>query len=464
MTSNAPILFVYAKGGPPLEYAIPRIAEHAEVHVLALAPLPEVTADVWWPRCATVTEAQPAEGDALVDLICRHARVANARAVLTLSEYAVVAVARASRRLGLAGVGSHVEAARDKRLMRRRWHEAGVPIPGFTDVHRASDITAAFARLRPPLLLKAAWSAGSTAHVRVHDREQAERAWQLGRSVMAESATQGFAELHSARGGVSDFLLEEIVTGDAAAWFPSDRWGDYVSVEGIVADGVYHPLCVNGRMPTIPPFTERAGLAPVPLPTEAQRRIEEVSRQAVDALRLENCATHTEIKLGAHGEMWVIETAARFGGVMTTRQVEAVFGLDMLGMLVRQLLGEHVDYPGRMLTRGADAPGTAAASAGAAGSLVILAADPEGRPWRDLPPWDFDAVDWPALLSPGSRIELVREASLPRGTRMPAYEEAGGANAMAALCFVTAADAHTLLADCENVVASLPRHLTGVTA
>jgi biotin carboxylase len=461
VTSDAPILFVYAKGGPPLEYAIPRIAAHAEVHVLALAPLPEASADVWWPRCTTVTEAQPAQGDALVDLICRHARLAGARAVLTLSEYAVVAVARAARRLGLAGAGSHVEAARDKRLMRRRWHEAGVPVPGFADVHRAADIADAFARLRPPLLLKAAWSAGSTAHVRVTDAAQAERAWRLGTSVMAHSATQGFAELHCARGGVSDFLLEEIVTGDARSWFRDDRWGDYVSVEGIVADGVYHPLCVTGRMPTIPPFTERAGLAPVPLPTEAQRRIEEVSRQAVDALRLENCATHTEIKLGAGGEMWVIETAARFGGVMTTRQVEAVFGLDMLGMLVRQLLGEPVTYPGRMLVRADQGAG---GRAGAAGSLVILAADPAGRPWRDLPPWDFDAVDWPELLSHGSRIELVREASLPAGTRMPAYEEAGGANAMAALCFLTARDEHTLLADCERVVAALPRHLTGVAA
>jgi biotin carboxylase len=454
MTTLAPVLFVYAKGGPPLEYAVPRIAAHAEVHVLALAPLPEISADVWWPRCAAVTEADPAEGDALVDLICREARLVGARAVLTLSEYAVVAVARASRRLGLAGAGAHVEAARDKRLMRRRWHEAGVPVPGFAEIHRASDIDRAFDRLRPPLLLKAAWSAGSTAHVRVHDPAEAGRAWQLGRSVMAESASLGYAELHSARGGVSDFLLEEIVTGDATAWFPDDRWGDYVSVEGIVADGVHHPLCVTGRMPTIPPFTERAGLAPVALPEGAQRRIEEVSRQAVDALGLENCATHTEIKLGAGGQMWVIETAARFGGVMTTRQVETVHGLDMLGMLVRQLLGDVVDYPPRMLTEGR----------GAAGSLVVLAVDADGRPWRELPAWDFDAVDWRSLIGDGSRVELVRESSLPPGTRIPAYEEAGGANAMAALCFVTARDADTLLADCRNVVDALPHHLTAVTA
>lgn len=185
---------------------------------------------------------------------------------------------------------------------------------------------------------------------------------------------------------------------------------------GIVADGHYHPLCITGRMPTIAPFTERASLAPAALPDALQHRIEEVSRAAVDALGLDTCATHTEIKLGADGAMWLIETAARFGGVMTTRQVETVFGFDMIGMLVRQLLGREVAYPERMLTEGE----------GAAGSLVVLAVDAEGRPWTELPTWDFEAVDWASLVAPGSRVEPVREHSLAPGSPVPRYEEAGG--------------------------------------
>lgn len=445
----SPILFVYAKGGPPLEYALPRIAVHADVHVLALAPLPHTTEPAWMPWCASVTQAQPSDGRALVDLICTHADRVEAAAVLTLSEYAVVAVAHACVRLGLAGAGENVAAARDKRLMRRTWRDAGVPVPGFAEVRSADDIALAFERLTPPLLLKAAWSAGSTAHLTVRNGPEALRAWQIGRSVMEASSAQGYAELHSADCGVSDFLLEEIVTGDTGAWFEGPGWGDYVSVEGIVADGTYHPLCITGRMPTIPPFTERASIAPAALPQALQRRIEEVSRSAVDALGLDTCATHTEIKLGADGAMWLIETAARFGGVMTTRQVENVFGLDMIGMLVRQLLGQSVEYPSRMLTEGS----------GAAGSLVVLAADGAGEPWPHLPRWDFDAVDWPSLLGDGSRIELVREHSLAPGTVMPAYEEAGGANSMAALCFVTADSGPALLADCERIVEALPHAL-----
>ncbi|MGT2532664.1 hypothetical protein ACU4GG_40585 [Streptomyces nojiriensis] len=57
-----PILFVHAKGGPPLEYAVPRIVAHAEVHVLALASLPRTTESVWLPGCASVTTALPGEG------------------------------------------------------------------------------------------------------------------------------------------------------------------------------------------------------------------------------------------------------------------------------------------------------------------------------------------------------------------------------------------------------------------
>ncbi|MGW6691655.1 ATP-grasp domain-containing protein [Streptomyces sp. NPDC054961] len=450
-----PILFVYAKGGPPLEYAVPRMAAHAEVHVLALAPLPRITESVWLPGCASVTTAPPGEGVELVDLICSHARRVGAEALLTLSEYAVVAVAHASLRLGLRGAGERVAGARDKRLMRRIWRDAGVPVPGFAEVHAPEDITAAFETLRPPLLLKAAWSAGSTAHLTVWNEQQAEEAWKTGRSVMEASSAQGYAELHAADEGVNDFLLEEIVTGEASDWFDGDGWGDYVSVEGIVADGRYHPLCITGRMPTIAPFTERASLAPAALPIDLQQRIEEVSRAAVDALGLDTCATHTEIKLGAEGAMWLIETAARFGGVMTTRQVETVFGLDMIGMLVCQLLGREVAYPERMLTEG----GCGGAGAGAAGSLVVFAVDPEGRPWTELPAWDFEFVDWPSLVAPGSRVELVLEHSLAPGSPVPPYEEAGGANSMAALCFLTAESGPELLADCGRILAALPNAL-----
>ncbi|MCM2416486.1 hypothetical protein [Streptomyces sp. RKAG290] len=89
------------------------------------------------------------------------------------------------------------------------------------------------------------------------------------------------------------------MTGEAADWFDEPGWGDYVSVEGVVADGTFHPVCLSGRMPTVEPFTERAGITPALLPQDAQDRVVALAREAVDALGLSNCGTHTEIKLGA---------------------------------------------------------------------------------------------------------------------------------------------------------------------
>lgn len=98
------ILYVYVKGGAPLEYAFPRIAACGELHVLALAPLPTTAEEVWRPSCTGIELLPEApRGDELVELIVEHAKAIGADAVLTLSEFAVLAVAHAARRLGLAG-------------------------------------------------------------------------------------------------------------------------------------------------------------------------------------------------------------------------------------------------------------------------------------------------------------------------------------------------------------------------
>ncbi|WP_234439601.1 MULTISPECIES: PEP/pyruvate-binding domain-containing protein [Streptomyces] len=449
------MLLVHGVGGPPLEYALPKVAAHAEVHVLALTPLPGARRGLWRPLCASVVESPrtgaAGDGPELVELIERRAREVGADAVLTLSEFAVVAVALACEALGLAGAGPNVVAARDKREMRRVWQRAGVPVPGFAPVLDEHGIEEAFGFLRPPLLLKSAWGAGSTGQVTVTTPDEAVQAWRDTSALMRATANEGYGELHVA-GTHGDFLLEELVTGSAEGWFTEPGWGDYVSVEGIVADGVHHPLCISGRLPTVPPFTERGSVTPVALPAELQHRIEDVVRIAVDALGLDTCATHTEIKLGADGQMWAIETAARFGGVLITRQAEDAHGLDMIGMLVRQLLRRPVEYPSRMLTEGR----------GAAASFVVLPVDEAGNTWRRDVLWDFTRVDWRSLLSPDSVIQLVPELSHANGTPVTPYASGEGGLSRAAVCFVNGPDASTVVEDCRRIVKALPAALPPV--
>ncbi|MEU5210067.1 ATP-grasp domain-containing protein [Streptomyces sp. NPDC020742] len=450
------VLFVYAKGGPPLGYALSRVAARSAVHLLALSTLPPSVAESAERRCASVLTADGPERGDLVSLIVSRAQAVGAQAVITFSEYAVVAVAEACQKLGLAGPGSSAALARDKRLMRHTWKQQEIAQPRFRPVASEEELRAAAGALRLPLLLKAAWSAGSTAHRIIRCAEDVPAAWDRAREVMVESAQLGYAELHVADAG-ADFLVEEIVPGTADGWFDQEGWGDYVSVEGVVVGGDFHPVCISGRMPTVEPFTERAGITPAALPDDAQRRVVDLARAAVDALGLDTCGTHTEIKLGADGRMWVIETAARFGGAMTVPQIEEVFGLDLIGMLVDHLLGRPVSWPAEVL-----APKDAR---GAAGSLVVLAVDGAGAAWPDRRRWDFPVVADSVPLSPGSRLSVVAENSLPDGTPVPVYDPAAGANTMAALCLLSAVDPETVLHDLRTLVDALPHTLpsAGIT-
>ncbi|MER5970563.1 ATP-grasp domain-containing protein [Streptomyces sp. NPDC002055] len=444
------VLFVHAKGGPPLEYALSKVAAKAQVHLLALSELPASSREACTRICASVSSSPPQDGQRdLVALIVDRARAVGADAVTTSSEYAVVAVADACEVLGFAGPGTSCVLARDKRLMRTVWRDKGVSQPRFRAVASAADLHEAAGSLDFPMLLKAAWSAGSTAHQILRSPQDVDPAWSHARRVMTESEQLGYAELHVANAG-EDYIVEEIVQGTAEDWFDEPGWGDYVSVEGIVADGEYHPVCLSGRMPTVEPFTERACITPVPLPRSVQEKIVGLARAAVDALELRNCGTHTEIKLGPDGRMWVIETAARFGGAMTVPQIEEVFGVDLIGMLVDHLLGREVAWPPAVLTPDE--------SHHAAGSLVVLAVDSQGMPWPDRRVWD-SGLDWPALVSEGSRLSVVTESSLPDGTVVPVYDPAAGANTMAALCLLAAVDPVTVIRDFEALVDALPKVL-----
>ncbi|KAA2253913.1 ATP-grasp domain-containing protein [Solihabitans fulvus] len=441
------ILFVYVRGGTPLAHSLPAIAACGALHVLAIVPLPSVETELWRPLCASVTELDgpPPTGDALVELIVGHAERVAADAVIATSEFAMVPVAEAATRLGLRGAGPGVLRARDKRLMRDTWADAGVPVPGYRRVASLRDLRAGCAELTPPLLLKAAWGAGSMGQAELGGVEDAERVWAAANAAVGRVRATGIGELREA-GTDATFLVEEIINGSTSGWYETDkRYGPYVSVEGIVSSGTYHPISLTGRMPTVPPFIEPANLAPCVLSEQLQRRVEKVATIAVDALELDTCGTHTEIMLGPDGELTVIESAARFGGCMLVREIEDVFGLDMISMLTRELLGERVEYPERMRTAGT----------GAAATLAMIAADSAGRPWRDQRIWDDRELDWSTLVSAGTSVSVVEQQTLPRGTLIPRYDPSDGALNWAGIFYLRAADAETLLRDCYGILDNL---------
>lgn len=446
MTAKPTILFVYAKGGPPLEYALPRIAERGDVHFLALARPPAHTEELWRGYCTSFMAApeQGAGGEGLAELIAGRAAEIGADAVITLSEFALLAVSEAAQRLGLRGAGPNTVLSRDKRRMRAAWDQAGVPSPRFRPVGGQAGIEAAYRELTPPVLLKSAWGAGSIGQRVISRAEEIGPIWAEASAAVAGALSVGSLELgHD--GAAGDFLVEEIIRGSTRGWWPDGSgYGDYLSVEGIVAGGVYHPLCIASRMPTIEPFTELSNLIPCALPENLQRSIESVARSAVDALGLQTCGTHTEMKLMENGQISLIESAARPGGCMITGEIEEVFGLDPVAMLVDALLGSEVKFPDRMLTS-ADARGSAA-------SLVLIATDSVGTPWSRELVWDPQAVDWAEIVSPGTRIELVPGQSILAGSPVPPYDLSSGSLNYGGVFFVRAPRVDVLLRDLYSVL------------
>jgi biotin carboxylase len=447
------MLFVHAKGGVPLEFAIPRLAACAEVHVLALAPPPSASLAKWRSLCAGYADrtADRLRGEALVEEIVTSAKAIGADAVLGFSEYVLMAVTYAAERLGLDGPGPGALASRDKRLMRERWAAGGVPVPAFRRVASAEDTVAAVRELTPPLLLKPAWGAGSIGQAVISTEADVGPAWRAVETALHELDGYGVGECY-VPACASHLLVEEIIRGTTVGWYDRDGYGDYLSVEGIVANGCFRPIAITGRIPTIAPFTELSSHAPCVLAEPLQRKVEDVARRAVDALSLRTCGTHTEIKLCAGGELIVIESAARFGGSAITQVVETVFGVDLVTMLARQLLGERVEYPDRMLVAGT----------GAAAEMSLIGTDAAGRPWRTPRIWDASAAGLDQLVSPGSTVTAVPGFTVADGTPIPAYDPSRGIANCAGMMFLTAPDAAQLLADTYSVLDGLEHRLAVV--
>lgn len=438
------LMYIYAPGGTALDSALPKLHALADVILVPLFPVPSGAAAVAAALGTPVLDPVPLRDEELVTDLVTEARARGVTGIMALSEFALVTAARVADRLGLPGAGPNVLRARDKLAMRQAWAEAGVPNPGFRAVHSAHDVAEAVTAFGEPVLLKSRSSAGSIGHVVVRQAAEAAPAWEAARRSIERARAAGMAD-PATDVDTTAMLAETLIPSTTRSWYSTPGYGDYLSVEGLVVDGRYHPVCITGRLPTIAPFTELSNQAPCVLPEPLQRLIEAQGRRAVDALGLRTCGTHTELKLHDGNGVCLLESAARLGGAMVTREVEAVFGVDLVTELARALLGQPVDPPDRMLTAGHRA----------AASVALISTDSQGRPWQQLPSFDPARVEHPGWLSPGSRAEVVPAQSIPPGTPMPRYDGSSGVLNFAGLLFLEAPDPATLLRDTYTVLDGL---------
>lgn len=279
-------------------------AEHA-ARARELADALDVTGMSFTQRCAALS-ALGADG------------------IVTFSERRLPATARLAEACGLPFHSPEVVTGLiDKRRQRELLRAAGVESTRCVTVRGAADMPAALAEVGLPAVVKPRSGAGSVDTCRVDT---------------ARRAAEVAAELMD---GEREFVVEELLVGDPRA--AGAGFGDYVSVESVVLDGVVRHVCVTGKLPLAEPFRETGMFQPAALPGPLTDRVLELTGDAIRALGIVRGVTHVEIKLTPDGPR-LIEVNGRLGGYVGALLRRAA-GFDLLRAALRAALSLPTEVP-----------------------------------------------------------------------------------------------------------------------
>lgn len=409
------ILFVYAPAGPPLDYCLPKISERCEVITCIVSKPSPYNKTVLVRYSKEIHDLTVMSHDQVFDNVRKILVDSGAESILTFSEFILREVAEIAVEFGMRGVGHNVDYARNKILMRQRWAECSLPQPKFVAINNTNDLSRVIDELRTPFIIKVAYGAGSIGQQVVKDIKEFDSAISRLMEAVKKARNLGKHE-HTELKGFPKLIAEEIINSSTDSWYETEGFGDYLSVEGIVKDGQYYPIAMTGRLPTIEPFTEVCNFAPCILNIEKKTRIVEIVTKAINALGLENAATHTELKLMANGELSLLETSARMGGVAIACELEIAFAVDYVDLFIRTLIGEDFEIPKFESTP----------TGNAAASVAMIAVDTQGCPWLGERIFEPEKVDWSGLTESEGQVTIQWSQSVSSGSDFPPYSTADG--------------------------------------
>ncbi len=229
------------------------------------------------------------------------------------SDLAMLTVNYVAERLGLPGNSMEcTEISTNKYAMRKAFQAAGVPVPGFVEAD--ADTTAeALKDLKLPIIVKPTDRSGSRGITKVEE-------WGQLAPALKAAVDNSFEK---------KAIVEEYLTGP-----------EY-SCECISYRGAHHFLAVTKKYTTgAPHFIETGHLEPAPLTEAQQKAIQRAVFAGLDALHVENGASHTEFKLEGE-QVRIIEIGARMGGdCIGSDLVELSNGYDFVRMVIDVAAGQ----------------------------------------------------------------------------------------------------------------------------
>jgi biotin carboxylase len=253
-----------------------------------------------------------------VEQIARKERI---NGIMTLcTDMPVRVVASVGQSLGLPTLTSEAAAnATDKRLMRRAFVARNAPSVHFNEVDDFDAAVLAAKRIGYPVAIKVPCSSGSRG------------VFQAGND----------AELHigfcAARRyeAVQGLLIEEWIQGPE------------LSVEGMCHHGDITIVQLTDKCVFSGPFPVESGhTQPSTLAPAAQNAIREATVSGVQALGLDNCAFHAELKFSNRGPR-IIEIGARLGGDrISTHLTPLSTGIDLVRASIQIAVGRSPELTG----------------------------------------------------------------------------------------------------------------------
>ena len=234
-----------------------------------------------------------------------------------------------------------------------------------------AELSHAAAQLGFPVIIKPTDGVGSKGVSRVDQPAALARAWERGMEVC--------------RSGV--LVCEEFVEGPE------------VSIEGLTIGPEPHLVAITDKITSGPPyFVETGHTQGSSLSPEHQEALRAAARCGILALGLENCATHSEIRMGPNGPR-IMEIGARLGGDrITSDLVPLSTGVDLVAANLRLAMGDSPDL-------------TPLRSEGAA--IRYFLPEPgivEAVDGREESRGAPGVVDWVLDVAPGGRVPPLRSS------------------------------------------------------
>lgn len=234
------------------------------------------------------------------------------------SDLAMLTVNYVAGKLGLPC--NSMESTRistNKYAMRRAFQAAGVPVPGFLEADGSTGVEAVNS-LRLPVIVKPTDRSGSRGITKLES-------WDGFSQALRDAVKNSFEK---------KAIVEEYLTGE-----------EY-SCECISYQGTHHFLTLTKKYTTgHPHFIETGHREPSGLTKDQEEKVKKAVFQALDALKVENGASHSEFMIDETDTVKIIEVGARMGGdCIGSDLVPLSTGYDYVRMVIDTACGRAPDF------------------------------------------------------------------------------------------------------------------------